>query len=300
MDMPWHDYSSLMVPVLTKGDLAGFEKLRLAAFSKPNVKRHDGMAYEANRDGHAFTAFGATDMMERLCEAALLAGSEQYLDMAEECGRPALIRWKKGGLLSDEGDWLHARTSETEKTKGATFNKALIAIISMASAAKLFEKAGRVATAKALRDQAIASTLQLADKNAWPNWESFIATKGKKCKPVPRSWLAYGLNWDKREIYFLDDEPVKNGMYAIKCMECLGAIAGRLQLDMTPFKNFEIGDSGLSICGWFLQTVKLKQADGWYVDSKTGGNGNFGALSHVRNPEPVIVGWLQTFLTKWA
>lgn len=296
-DMPWHDYSASMKAAVSAGNLAEFERLRREAFDRPNVVRKAGMAYEANKQGHAFTALGCTDMMQRLCDAGAKWNLPEYLGLAEECGRTVLVRWKDGGLLSDEGWFLHARTSEKEKTRGASLNKALIAIYNMASSAGKFASAGKTAFANDLRMVATKCIEQLADPRAWPNWGTFIPTY--KGKPVARSWFAYGLDWDRRSIYFLKDAPEKNGMYAIKSMEMLAAIHPLLGFDMGKYRGLTFGKQ-MNVCAWFLKTMRIKKRDGWYVNSKSKGDGNFGALSPQRNPKPVMEPWLKAFLKEWA
>lgn len=302
-DMPWHDYSPLMQAAVSAGDLAEFERLRVAAFAMPHIVRKDGMAYEANTRGHAYTAFGSADMMRQLANAGLKWDRPDYLDLAEECGRTNLTRWSKGGVLSDKGAWLHARTDMTERTLGGTLNKALIAVHAMAMTAEKFEMAGRDAFASALRHRGERFMEQLGDPSAWPNITSFVATKVDKRgrrKAVARSWLAYAVNWDTRDIYFLKATPAKNGMYAIKCMEMLAAIPTLLNVDMAKIAALEVDRSGRNIFSLFLKTCRIKEREGWYAPSHAAGNGNFDALSPERSPAPVIAPWLDTSIKRWA
>lgn len=298
MDNQWHDYSALMMDALSKNQIAEFERLRLEAFAKPDVVRKNGMAYEVNSKGHAFCAMGCTDMMARLMQAWSKWQRNEYIDLAEECGNAVLTRWSKGGLRSDKGGWLHSRTSPENDSPGGTLNQALIAGRNMAAAAQRFETAGRSSLAAKHRAGALALVEHLADKDAWPNWSSFVVMK--RGRPVARSWLGYSVNFKDRDIFFLKDAPGKNGNYALKSVEILADLHGMLRFDMAKTRAFTFGKPETNICKLSLKTYRLKERDGWYVDSKTNGDGDFSALVEARTPPPPVPPWLKTFLKTWA
>lgn len=228
--MQWHDYSALLRDAFAAGDAAEFDRLRLAAFAAPGVIRRKGMAYEPNVHGHAYCAMGSADMMARLTDGAVKWQRRDYADLAVECARPLLTRWSKGGLRSDKGGWIHSRTSSTQETPGGTLNQALIAARSMASSANDFDRLDMPGLAVELRSGALDLIDHLADPDAWPNWSSFVVMKRRR--PIARSWLAYAIGLDTGGMYFITDNPEKNGNYAIKSIELLATLHGILRFDM--------------------------------------------------------------------
>ncbi len=297
-DMQWHGYSALMMNAISANQIVEFERLRLEAFSNPSVVRKDGMVYEANAFGHAYCAMGSTDMMARLMQAWSKWQRDEYIALAEECGNTVLTRWSKGGLRSDKGGWLHSRTSTDNEGPGGSLNQALIAARNMAASAQRFEKAGKASLATKHRAGAQALVDQLADRDAWPNWSSFVVMK--RGRPVARSWLAYGVNFKDRGLYFLDDKLEKNGNYALKSIDILANLHEMLGFDMAKTRAFKFGKPAVNICELSLKTYRLKERDGWYVDSKSSGGGNFSGLSEERTPPPPVAPWLKAFLKTWA